>query len=330
MTTVSASLLGELRDGLAGVLVAAGYEVEPSADIEAVLLMYFNVHCRRIPLRPRQVEWSKEIQGRNDLSADERHALSRIESASRGGLDLNPYLSTTLTNALYNDGLLNDWGIHHLHLDLPNSRPPCAAGFVGRTGPLLFVWASEETLYFLDVLRHRNRPFVDESLVEILHANWPSLIEHLRASPHIRPSRANTGINRRKARDAGLTMFTQTQDGTLYFPLGGGSMTSKVSSKVMEEVDRVLRFVHEVEIQCQARDDELRSHIRKCTGREVESVRLRISLAQDPQTAFLIIEEANTRVRVAKHVLHEGNFVKGFSALGVSSSKDQARSTRDA
>jgi hypothetical protein len=47
--------------------------------------------------------------------------------------------------------MLNDWGIHHLHLGTKISKN---TGFVERTGPLLFVKFEKNVAYFIGVKRY--------------------------------------------------------------------------------------------------------------------------------------------------------------------------------
>ena len=59
------------------------------------------------------------------------------------GIDITPHLSKKLTDLNYDDPLLNDWGIYHLHLGTEFDK----RGFVNRTGPPLYFF--RVTLFLL-------------------------------------------------------------------------------------------------------------------------------------------------------------------------------------
>ena len=85
------------------------------------------------------------------------------------GESVNPHLnSATKKDQL--DGLLYDWGIHHLHLGETFSAP----GYVERTGPVLFAIFRKDDVYFIDIRNHEG--WSDKNLLEIVNRNWPELL----------------------------------------------------------------------------------------------------------------------------------------------------------
>jgi len=74
------------------------------------------------------------------------------------------------------DLLLNDWGIYHLHLGGTYEQD----GFCARTGPVLFCYFDQKSVYFLDILEHgslHSDVWVNEQLLEIMNENWPAHLE---------------------------------------------------------------------------------------------------------------------------------------------------------
>ena len=66
-----------------------------------------------ISLQPRKVYYSKKF-----LCPDEcKDALNILISNIERGNNLLPYMSKQVINPEKNDGLLNDWNIHHFHLN---------------------------------------------------------------------------------------------------------------------------------------------------------------------------------------------------------------------
>jgi len=114
----------DIRARCVAELAAFDYKLPPSSgdahkDAHDACVDYWNATNRRIPLRTRQVHWSNELRAREpSLAPDARSALATIEQESRKGEDLNRRYSKSLKKLQYNDLMLNDWGIHHLHLGL--------------------------------------------------------------------------------------------------------------------------------------------------------------------------------------------------------------------
>ena len=74
----------------------------------------------------------------------------------------------------YNDRMLNDWGVHHLHLGDHIQRN----GFIDRTKALLFCRFEQDDAYFVDILSHDY--FFEQNLGVIMHENWPDMLRRHR------------------------------------------------------------------------------------------------------------------------------------------------------
>ena len=148
-----------------------GYDVRDISGDEELLRAYFGV-CRRLVFpQPRQILKSKSFS----CSPKYHDALAQIEQIVREGGDLSPYLSKKIRDLEYNDDLLNDWGIHHLHLGASIEQD----GFVGRTGPLLHCRFEEKYAYLIDVLPHGS--WTKQKLIQAMHENWPDSLAQFRA-----------------------------------------------------------------------------------------------------------------------------------------------------
>ena len=147
-------------------LIILGYQALQSEDARNISIRYFNVKKRIISEVPRTIQISKEYSdgGYSDV-------IKTIQQRAEKGDSLTPYLSTRMSDPDYNDSMLNDRGIHHLHLgELVEGE-----SFVERTGPLLFVRITEKDFYILNVLEHGQ--WSNQLLVKIVHDNWPNSIE---------------------------------------------------------------------------------------------------------------------------------------------------------
>jgi hypothetical protein len=219
-------------------LQAIGYDGAALADPHDATAALLNVQRHRVSPRPRRVHRSRELA---DLSnADLIRAIEL-------GADLTPFQSR-LHGPLFNDHLLNDWGIQHFHL-VPSCR--------GRTDDLLFAWVTADDFYAIEKLGHTSaghRTFDDQVLIEIVHRNWPDLLGPF-CAPGVVPgslSGPHTPEARKQLRAIGFTLSTQVCDGTVYTPPGGGvvmggiptgSRRRGLSWLVARQADRVVELL---------------------------------------------------------------------------------------
>lgn len=144
-----------------------------------LLIVYRNWSDRLIRPTPRRVHQSHALLA-NPLASDPLYepALRQIMDRFRSGGDLTPHLSARIREGYCErrgervrnadlDLMLNDWGIHHLHL----STVIGDGGFVQRTGPLLFACVREEDAYLIDVMTHND--WTSLHVFEVMVREWP-------------------------------------------------------------------------------------------------------------------------------------------------------------
>jgi len=148
---------------LRSALTTLGYK--PPADDDCVQRAYVNALKRRVPAWPRAVRVATTLV----CPPAHRAGLAEITRKVEAGESIEPHLSRLLVKRDYNDGMLNDWGFHHLHLGSTQD----ADGFVTRTGPVLFVRFLEHEALFVGVYEHRENPWWDPRVLEAFWANWP-------------------------------------------------------------------------------------------------------------------------------------------------------------
>jgi hypothetical protein len=271
-----ADFLADIRDTFAATLQAAGYKIPPNLPAVKVAELFFNVKHREISQRPRTVLRSRELS-RQPLSRKVRRTLKEIESVSLKGHNLNHYLSERLLRPEYNDALLNDWGIHHMHLGRGGATPN---GFSPRSRELLFVMARPNTLYFIRVGEHPNEQrddFCDQELVEVVHRNWPDILQsyHLVGASTV----GLTQLQRKTIRSK-FVGVTTTVDGTVYRSMGGGQMASGLSMDARIECDAWLTRAHQLETFCRTNASLLHQEVQKHSGRTLAKLELHLLLTE--------------------------------------------------
>lgn len=153
------------------------------------------------------------------------------------------------------DLLLNEWGIHHLHI----SMTPEADGFVKRDDPLLFAMFHPETAYPLDIGTHSS--FVDERLAVIAIENWPEAQLFLEIKGiQLRDGVPYSPEERRQMRSAGL--FSLIPIGDKVFAPRGGISSAGTSTAASLQTNHIIRTLRSFEKQVQANPAEIADLIR--------------------------------------------------------------------
>ncbi len=209
--------------------------LDTKAITEDIPVHYFNAAQRRITATPRKVLVSDTFH----CPAEHLQGWEQIKRNVIEGKDLNPYLSKFIGKVKKTDLLLNDWGVHHLHLGTALDGQ-----YMARTGPLLFARVTKEIFYAVDIYTHDD--FADAEIVEVIHRNWPESIEHwsLRG---IRQASKLTSDQRDALRKKRYNSFVQVTDGTTYAPIGGGYVFSGHSIHAITEMDKEHHLLEKLE-----------------------------------------------------------------------------------
>lgn len=219
-------------------------------NVNALLTTYFNWRSRFVPARPRKVHLSTALSA-NPLASDPLYkpALDQIITSIETGADLTPYLSKRIKHGYQNTGqadrqdldlLLNDWGIHHLHL----STELETGGFVKRTGPLMFAIFRPDDAYVIDVVNHR--AWTRHDVMRVIVREWPNagFVYHL---PGWRLPSPLSDEDHQALRQ-GHVMAGIEIDGMLYFPTSMLT-TAGVAVQSVQHADDVCQWIRWFEKQ---------------------------------------------------------------------------------
>ncbi|MFZ0306471.1 MAG: hypothetical protein WAL75_27545 [Terracidiphilus sp.] len=145
-------------------LPACGLKYKEKLSPEENTIRFLNAYNRRIPpAKPRKIHMSQELLIPPQFQQDYEALIALIQAGS----DLKPYLSRHIVKRKrpdWNDGLLNSWGIQHLHFRREG------------TGHLLFCVITDTDVYLIQVLPHVEEEWANSELIQILHDNWPETI----------------------------------------------------------------------------------------------------------------------------------------------------------
>jgi len=214
-------------------LLKLGYPVTGLSAPTQISIAYFNAIKRRVTRRKRKVFKSDVFSCPSHL----KKGLQELEGKIKGVHDINPHLSRSLKKANYNDQLLNDWGILHFHLGCETEDD----GFIKREGPVLFGCITHDSFYAINVYNHGNWSNTD--LIEIIHKNWPYLLEKFRLDDVIGIAYLPDSKIIKQFRNNKINSFVQVMDGTIYSQPGLGYTTSGVAADVSVATIRYKKFM---------------------------------------------------------------------------------------
>ena len=185
------NFLRDLREIIASDFDDKGISYPENAGVEHLAQRHWEMRFRRVSQRPRKVHFSDELHDslgglvkvtESEPSPQRREAwvtVIYLRLLFENGESVLSFLSDRINDSESTDGLLWDYGLHHLHL----SRQPGKAGFVKRSGWLLYARVTDDDVYFVDVRAHRDcerLEWVRQEILSILHSNWPDLMEPVR------------------------------------------------------------------------------------------------------------------------------------------------------
>jgi hypothetical protein len=259
-----------------------------------LLVLYLNWRERLIPAAPRRVLRSSVFDD-SPILHQRSAAIAQIVDDIEQGRDLTRYLSRRVTigfelprNAAkknlkklhHLDLLLNDWGIHHLHVSTATE----ADGFVKRAGPLIFAIFKPACAYLIDAGAHRD--FAREQLIRIIIEAWPDDGLAFELKGILGGGRSYTDEERAGLRAAGLSAPFVPINGRIFWPVGGMS-TAGTSDKASIGSARIMRTLAFFEEQIRADPVPLIETIRRHGGRPAEAPEFEFSFFQD---GFGVIE----------------------------------------
>lgn len=201
-----------------------------------IFLQYLEYRNRLISKIPRTVHYSKELLSSSELPMF-KEAVDNLESLSKNGSNLAPYQSRRLYNLEFNDWLMNDWNIQHLHL----GEHQLGERFCTSSESLLYAYFTTSDVYFIAILDHK--AFTELELVEILDNNWPVIIDQHTATGIVDVQYHFNSENIHQLRKGGVTGILKLNSGKVLMPLGGGYSTARTSSKAFNEAASYSRLI---------------------------------------------------------------------------------------
>jgi hypothetical protein len=215
----------DLAATLRAALSAKGYMIPATADDDDIVDGYLSVVNRQISVQPRTFHTARELNCPPELAPGYQELKRKVEA----GESLKPHQNTSINRPDYYDVLYLDWKIQHFHLKATPHRRQ--AGFVERSGPLLFALVTDTDFYAIQVYEHG--AWSKQELIEIFDRNWPKQLDPFRLKG-VRPlGKLYTDDDVSAFRRVGITSLAVAGD-SLIAPMGGGFRSNGQSSRIRE------------------------------------------------------------------------------------------------
>jgi hypothetical protein len=267
------------------------YSVGSLTDSEEIRTKYFNFKRRSIKARQRTVLISNEFSCPIEL----QNGLASIKRKFELGEDLTPHLSKSLTNLDYNDSLLNDWGIHHLHLG--EALETNGSGFIVRTGPVLFARIEHDKAYFINVLPHGS--WTDQDMVKVIHDNWPESIENYLMKGIIGLVHVPSNEDIKLMRKHGINSGIEIAPSVVYLLMGGGLTTAKTSIEVTRALIYFKKLIPKLQEHIENNLQAFGNIISEKTGQNEDELNFKLTI--EDGTFYAVESRANLAFPLGKY-----------------------------
>jgi hypothetical protein len=208
---------------------------------------FMNWQSRLVHPHPRQVNKADGFDRLPTVLDNQREVEELIANIAQGD-DVTGYLSEDIKQGYClhppgrKDGkdfdlLLNEWGIHHLHIDPASGK----AGFKKRSKELLYTIFGQGVAFILAVAPHGG--WTSRQLIETTVKSWPN--QGLFVALNVLPGRDWTEDEHKGLRKAGVTTAAVVNDKPWISGITLGLSSALVSVRISKETSRILRSVNQ-------------------------------------------------------------------------------------
>lgn len=215
-------------------------KINEDENIRNLLIKYLNTLNKLIEPIPRKVYMSKKLENK-DIDKNIIKIIDEIKVKFKKGININPHLSKKIFKPGFNDYLLDDWGIYHLHLSC--DKKEISDYFYRRADYLLFVLVDDKDVYFIDILKHNlNYVFSKQKLLKVIDDNWPNLLKTNQLNEVDGLSQNLTDKEINDLRKSGINVLTEVGDKVIT-SLGGGLTTAGTNILHTRDADFILNKI---------------------------------------------------------------------------------------
>jgi hypothetical protein len=262
-------------------LNSSSFVITGKMSDEDVFISFFNWQKRKVQPVSRKIYKSRKF----NCPAQFSNVLINIIDCITTGKDITPYLSKAITRLNCSDSMLNDWGIHHLHLGDDTD----GTGFIERTDPLLFVKFTDKAAYLVNIYPHG--AWTKQDIVEIIHNDWPEIIASYKVENVIGLAFTPNDEDVKALRESNINTMLQLKDGTVYTPIGLGYMSDGTAMDVMLKLTNTRRILSKAE-------DEVKKDVSQNPVRFAGKDILKFHLELNSDSAHAVEENTRTAYKL--------------------------------
>lgn len=208
-----------------------GYDTS-SLSLDVVLIQYNELLMRLITPQKRQIEISREFCCPPSLQA----GFNLLKSKVSDGLSINAHLSRKIKSLEYDDKMLYDWNVHHLHL---GTETDSNTGLIRGTKEVAFAVVTDDTVYFIQVFDHNQ--WSNKDVLNIIESNWPDLLSRYEIEGE--PETEFTAANIQDLRTANINTILKLDSGKSYISCGDGYTAQGSSIRATEGTIELKKYM---------------------------------------------------------------------------------------
>lgn len=244
-------------------------------DLRELCIHYMNTKFKLIQPGKRVVTVSNEYSAKVTGQPFEP-ILDDIKSKFIHGVDINPHLSKQILKPDFDDYLLSDWSIHHIHIS--NSRTNPSDYFYDRSDKLLFALVRDGIVYFVDVRPHNEtNVFSNREILEIVDRNWPEITNQFVLDGVIGVTHNCNNEEIAIARKKGLNVCLEI-NGKVIAPMGLGLMTSGDAFKSVNATHNLLDAIDNRERELAQNSAKIKEQIENKLKKKLGKVDFRLEI----------------------------------------------------
>ena len=241
-------------------------------NLDELPRLYFSYKKRCIPITKRKILKSSVFK----CPTIHSDGLKLLEQKIINGIDLRPHLSKSIYEINYNDSMLYDWGVYHLHLGtLPEINFPES---INRTNYLLYAMIDTNAVYCIQILEHGQ--WSNKILIETIYQNWPDLIHPFILKEFSDIEFEVNSLRVQNLRKAGVNGLNLVGNDFVMSGPGGGITCSGLSSEVILKSNTAIRKL--IHLQ-----NQLKENPKSFITNEMDN----LNLIKDSKFYFVLKEE---------------------------------------
>lgn len=276
-----------------------GIKLPINDDLRTILLNSFTIKKKLIYPKKRCVKYMSKFKGSREY-IEKSNEIKYIEKRLQEGRDVNFFQSKRSFESNFHDHLVYEWNIYHFHLSLEVDKKNNK--FVKQVKQLLFAYIDDTQVIFLGIDNHSKGAFGNIKWLEILHDYFPVIIEPFYDSTILDITPKLTSLERQTLWDKGYTIGMTKVRGKVYHNPGVGRSTTGHSIVVLMQVDKVIRWVHEV-------SEQLKDHYSNiCEFLKVDSNKAQFKLRLGLNSYKIVEEKTNQTVLTFPDIINQEVF----------------------